>query len=159
MILHETRVCGEKQIHAWKCWSKNILIMCLCIFNVWANKSQGVWLDDLWSARPAALHNCGMQYSCGQRGKNTYRHHQLKGMLVHPHRWLVLLHHDGDYSNTNNLRKRKDKLWNHSRHWWKTKEAEIQELCFIPSVHRHHNGMPSGETTQSQPHLPQQLSL
>lgn len=72
------------------------------------------WLlaeGDLCSTHPPALHNytfTGLQYSCGQRvdwstGWDTYRHHQLEGVLVHPHRWLVLLHHGGDYSDTYNL--------------------------------------------------------
>lgn len=54
-----------------------------------------------------------MQYSCkqvkGGKKKDTYCHHQLKGVLVHPHGWLVLLHHIWNCSNTNNLRSRFEK--------------------------------------------------
>lgn len=41
--------------------------------------------------------------------EDTYRHYQLKGVLVHPHRRLILLHHGGDYSDTNNLNRYENK--------------------------------------------------
>lgn len=74
--------------------------------------SEGV----LWSTRPPALHNsvfipCNNNVDRGltaNTGKDTYRHDQLKWVLVHPHRWLIFLHHGGDYSNTNDLNRDKD---------------------------------------------------
>lgn len=41
--------------------------------------------------------------------EDTYRHYQLKGVLVHPHRRLILLHHGGDYSDANNLNRNENK--------------------------------------------------
>lgn len=69
---------------------------------------------DLYSDHPPThqrcitthLQGCNIHVDRGSServGWDTYRHHQLKGVLIHPHGWLVLLHHYGDYSDTANL--------------------------------------------------------
>lgn len=69
---------------------------------------------DLYSAHPPThqryitthLQGCNIHVDRGSSGRvgwDTYRHHQLEGVLIHPHGWLVLLHHCRDYSDTTNL--------------------------------------------------------
>lgn len=90
--------------------------------------SEGV----LWSTRPPALHNsvfirCNINVDRGltaNTGKDTYRHDQLKWVLVHPHRWLIFLHHGGDYSNTDDLHRDKD-----NTKWLEKERGIIRGVC------------------------------
>lgn len=64
------------------------------------------------------------------KGKDTYRHHQLKGMLVHPHRWLVFLHHDGERCNTNDLNGNENEV---DQQWLQTFGKEMRDAGLHPS--------------------------
>lgn len=67
----------------------------------------------------------------GCTGKDTYRHHQLKGILVHPHRGLVLLHHGGDYSNTDNLNRNKKKKIRKERISYDHRHCERKKSWYV----------------------------